>query len=218
MRKIIVLNGVGNHDAGWSDPFRVHELLRVPKEQVIEFVYEDLFDNHWTTKFLMPLINVFVSKYTKGFADSAVFTLQDYVSDLFLYFLPFGVRSKIVARLLRLIENHPDCVIIGFSLGSVIAYEACQELLPSTMQPVLITTGSPLGGRFLAPLIKQRLGIRYNQIRPCVDRWLNIYSDMDPVSGKIKDMNCRTEDQYKIPVVHSLPAYLEFVPNVQLKE
>ncbi|HSV65488.1 MAG TPA: hypothetical protein VLJ59_06210 [Mycobacteriales bacterium] len=70
-------------------------------------------------------------------------------------------------------------VVIGHSLGSVIAYEAARELTPDRILPLLLTLGSPLG---LSAVNRQ---LRHPLTYPAqVARWVNLSDCNDIVAAR----------------------------------
>jgi hypothetical protein len=82
------------------------------------------------------------------------------------------IRSRAVKAVLDLVGPETS-VIIGHSLGSVIAYEAAHRLRQSL--PLMITLGSPLG---LNTIVYTRLRPQPPAFPPSVRRWINI-ADLD---------------------------------------
>ena len=73
-------------------------------------------------------------------------------------------------------------VVVGHSLGSVVAYRILRALMPddsgSTPVPLFLTVGSPLGIR----VVKDRLRPPALGKPSIVDRWANATDDRDPVA------------------------------------
>lgn len=204
MRKIILLHGIGNPKEGWTQRVEAHRLLGVAPERVIEFYYDDIFQGHWLYRLTAPFLKV---PAPETMPLNVPYYVQEYGGDVLKYFMPLGARSKILNRLERLVHRYPDAILMGYSLGSIVAYEYTQRLGEFPVQPALVTLGSPLGSRFLAPLVKSRLKIQ-GGARPAVDSWQNIYGALDPLSGHIRGLGCRDEDQVKIATSHILEDYL----------
>ncbi len=75
-------------------------------------------------------------------------------------------------------------VVIGHSLGSVVAYEAVRELLPDQRLSLLVTLGSPLG----LSAVNRRL--RYPPSYPvAVAHWVNLADRNDAVAARPDHMN-----------------------------
>src|SRR5262249_42563479 len=78
------------------------------------------------------------------------------------------IRSAALESVFKLVGPEPK-VLIGPSLGSVVAYEAAN--LINQPLPLLLTLGSPLG---LATIIYQRLRPQPPEFPPVVRRWVNV--------------------------------------------
>jgi hypothetical protein len=78
------------------------------------------------------------------------------------------LRTEIQQRLCALLEDDTR-VVIGHSLGSVVAWEACRSYDGSL--PLLVTLGSPLG---LGTIIYPRLRPAPPVFPPALDQWVNV--------------------------------------------
>lgn len=88
------------------------------------------------------------------------------------------IRSTAQERALNLIG--PDTrVIVGHSLGSVVAYEVCCQL--TRPLPLLVTVGSPLG---LQTIIYQQLRPQPPIFPSLVQRWANVADRNDLVAAE----------------------------------
>ncbi|MEU6339799.1 hypothetical protein ABZ883_02410 [Streptomyces sp. NPDC046977] len=117
--------------------------------------------------------------------------------------------------------EHAPRVVIGHSLGSVIAYEWLRENKPAN-PPALITLGSPLG---LEP-VRRRLDPSYGPLGlpGRVRSWTNIAAGHDAVamvkelgplySGEIRDLPCDNPRKSS----HSALTYLENVRTARVLE
>ncbi len=72
-------------------------------------------------------------------------------------------------------------VLVGHSLGSVVAYEALCRI-PDHGVTTLITVGSPLGLRSIREGMSQKGRSRMPNLPPGVLRWVNIYDPDDAIS------------------------------------
>ncbi|OLT00494.1 hypothetical protein BJF90_34855 [Pseudonocardia sp. CNS-004] len=72
-------------------------------------------------------------------------------------------------------------VLVGHSLGSIVAYESLCTIADHGVQ-TLITIGSPLGLRSIRGALRPRAADRIPHLPPGVLRWVNIYDRGDPVS------------------------------------
>ena len=88
------------------------------------------------------------------------------------------IRDEIQARVAALIT--PDTkVILGHSLGSVVAYEAAQNLTHPV--PLLLTIGSPLG---LRSIVIDKVRPQPPGYPPHIRRWVNIADRTDLVAAE----------------------------------
>lgn len=211
--KIILLHGIGNHNPGWSQELQAHAVLGVPEEDIIEFNYEDLMESNWANRLLIGAARVVASYYATPAAGFAANYVQDHLNDILTYFVVPGVRKKILARMATVLDRHPDAMVIGFSLGSVVAYEAIKNYPGVGGLPVLITIGSPLGSPALDGLVKRFLKVP-DKTRPMVSGWFNLYSRLDPISGRISGLGCKQKDQFKVQATHNMRRYLEHIKDL----
>ncbi len=76
----------------------------------------------------------------------------------------------------------PDCrVIVGHSLGSVVAYEFARQY-PERTVPMLVTLGSPLALKFIRRRLAGMAGRREPIVPSGIQRWVNVYDRRDPVA------------------------------------
>jgi hypothetical protein len=94
------------------------------------------------------------------------------------------IRSAALASLFQLMGPETK-VLIGHSLGSVVAYEAAHLINQSL--PLLLTLGSPLG---LATIIYERIRPQPPGFPPAVRRWVNVADRDDFVATEpdLKDL------------------------------
>jgi hypothetical protein len=88
------------------------------------------------------------------------------------------LREQVLGRVAAHIDDD-TLVLLGHSLGSVVAFEATQRL--SRPLPLLITLGSPLG---LRTVIYERLRPQPPTYPPQVRRWVNIADPNDLVAAE----------------------------------
>ncbi|MEI2716130.1 MAG: hypothetical protein V9E98_03890 [Candidatus Nanopelagicales bacterium] len=87
-------------------------------------------------------------------------------------------RRAILNRVLRLVPAGP-VVIIGHSLGALVALELIRHLPPDTDVPLLVTAASALARRKL-PANLNDLNSQFPYDR--VDGWVNVFNPADPVT------------------------------------
>jgi len=90
------------------------------------------------------------------------------------------IRALAQQRVLNLVENDTR-VIVGHSLGSVVAYESVHRLVQPL--PLLLTLGSPLG---LRTIVTDRLR-PLPSFPPKVGRWVNV-ADRDDIVAAEPDL------------------------------
>jgi len=88
------------------------------------------------------------------------------------------IRDAVLAAVAGVVDAETK-IIIGHSLGSVIAYEAAHCL--SHQLPLLLTLGSPLG---LQTIVYQRLRPQPPGFPPQVRRWVNVADRNDLVAAE----------------------------------
>lgn len=210
--KIILIHGIGNYNPGWSAEMKAAQILGVPKSDIIEFNYEDLMEDNWANKILVLAARLAASYYATPVAGFAANYVQDYADDILMYFVVPGIRKKIMNRFVNTLQENPKALVIGFSLGSIVAYETIKNF-PKASKPTLITIGSALGSPPLKALVRQFLKVP-DKSRPNVKNWYNIYSTVDVLSGKITDLGCNSKDQFKAKSMHKMSTYLKHVKRL----
>jgi len=116
------------------------------------------------------------------------------VRQVHLYLTDDRIRACTQQRVERAVTARTR-VLIGHSLGSVVAYEAaCAH--PEWTIDTLITLGSPLGIRSVGELVRPMItGGR--GMRPPVRRWVNVAAGADPVAlvKELKPIFGEVEDE-----------------------
>jgi hypothetical protein len=95
-----------------------------------------------------------------------------------LYLTDDEIRERAQERVASLIGPETQ-VIVGHSLGSVVAYEAAHRL--GRPLPLLLTIGSPLG---LRTVVYERLRPQPPAVPPLVRRWVNVADRDDLVAAR----------------------------------
>jgi hypothetical protein len=98
------------------------------------------------------------------------------------------IREEIRKRTIEALTPGPEQsgphVLVGHSLGTVIAYDGLERVADCPEVDALLTIGSPLGLDVvqdrLLPEWTRRDGFPSARLR---GRWVNVYDDLDPVAG-----------------------------------
>lgn len=195
--KYVLVHGIGNTKAGWSKG--LHEELGCYPDDIVEFNWED---NIQRTK-----IDKLTSFFQKGWLGKRLF---DYGGDVVRYFTEPRLRRSIVDELFYQLDllNEPF-VLIGFSLGSVIALEALNEGLLECKQ--LVTIGSPIGQPVVKKLVKHP--------KEVLDRnfvWMNGWSNDDLVSAPI-DISYAKPRNIAYTCTHTIKCHLTHIRPLIMK-
>jgi hypothetical protein len=101
--------------------------------------------------------------------------LESFMRDVFLYTRRAGVRDEIDRIVSSALTEEPT-VVVGHSLGSVVAYNVLRTDRRNLQVPLFVTIGSPLGIR---PIRDQFRPLRYP---PPVEAWYNAFDQRDLVA------------------------------------
>jgi hypothetical protein len=88
-----------------------------------------------------------------------------------------GIRGRVTVE----ITAGKPPILLGHSLGSIVAYEVLC-MMPDHGVKTLVTIGSPLGMRSIRDALRPAARERIPALPPGVDRWVNVYDTHDPVS------------------------------------
>jgi pimeloyl-ACP methyl ester carboxylesterase len=113
-----------------------------------------------------------LDKYGGGLSQT---TLETFMRDVFLYTARAGVRDEIDRIVAAKLPEKPT-VVVGHSLGSVVAYNVLRSDRRSLEVPLFVTLGCPLGIRAIR-----------NEFRPLrypepVEAWYNAFDERDVVA------------------------------------
>jgi hypothetical protein len=113
-----------------------------------------------------------IDKHAGGMSQAS---LEAFMRDVFLYTTRAGVRDEIDRIVARDLSEQPT-VVVGHSLGSVVAYSVLVSDRRSLQVPLYVTVGSPLAVRAIR-----------DQFRPIrspapVRRWFNAFDGRDVVA------------------------------------
>jgi len=106
---------------------------------------------------------------------TATFTIEKFLRDVYLYV----TRREVARQIDEIVEaklTREPTIVIGHSLGSVVAYNVVRKNLRKMELRKLITVGSPLGLR----AISSKLGVPENPAGE--DGWYNAYDERDVVA------------------------------------
>ena len=109
------------------------------------------------------------------FTDAASFTIEKFLRDVYLYVSNREITRQINAIVEAKLTADPT-IVIGHSLGSVVAYNVVRKNKAKMNLRRFITVGSPLGIR----AISSKLGIPENPAGQ--DGWYNAFDDRDIVA------------------------------------
>ncbi|MFE6611017.1 hypothetical protein [Amycolatopsis sp. NPDC057786] len=127
-----------------------------------------------------PVLNALVrlkpfARLGVAFAERVVVKALKQVT---LYLTDETIRERVQERVAELIGPETE-VIVGHSLGSVVAYEAAH--LHGRPLPLLLTLGSPLG---LRTVVYERTRPQPPSVPPGVARWVNLADRDDLVAAR----------------------------------
>lgn len=199
-RKIIAIHGIGNTKPGWSELLRLD--LEIPKQDWIEFCYDDLMDRSFLNRLLVGTTRLYLKHSQHPEKETLAQSAEDHVNDVIAYFASNDTRVEIQIRLKEVLKRYPDAIILAHSLGSVVAYETLKNF--DLKAHALFTLGSPLSKN----LVKKFLRVP-NFARPKIAYWFNVYGQFDPIGGRIDGLGCRIKDQFRIPNTHDLLGYVQ---------
>jgi hypothetical protein len=205
---IVIIHGVGNEKVGYSKPLQ--ELLKpkLPTAHFEEVLWSDLGTvlglrtqespeqraarEAWERQIDLAGAAARASRTDPAEAakvDQETAAARGYVGPIVQYeYLPTGERERIQARLRDALEwaaGHADrTIVIGHSLGSVIAFDVLDGLSKAGAGgrvELLCTLGSPLGNSiFLGH------GGRSKSRPSDTGAWLNVYSPHDLIASALQ--------------------------------
>lgn len=113
-----------------------------------------------------------IDKHVGGLSKSAI---EVFMRDVFLYTTRLGVRDEIDSIVATALAEEPT-VVVGHSLGSVVAYNVLRSDRRALDVRDFVTIGSPLGMRAIR---NQLLPLRFPSV---VNSWYNAFDDRDVVA------------------------------------
>lgn len=182
------------HEAVWEgvcDDFD-KEVGKIITNLVASYNFEEHFKRRLTTekatKKFLAAISYLSTLLAKEYLSEFFSAILDYALDLPLYLGDaYGNQiRKIVRKAIQEASGRTNgVVVVGHSLGSVIAYDVIARLLTKPNPPVIhgfITMGSPLG--WVIELRKQIKKWASCPSLPESVNWVNFYNSVDPVPLK----------------------------------
>ena len=117
-----------------------------------------------------------VSERAPGFSETV---LNQFVDDVMAYLSRATVRDAINGIVKPFIGGSEPTIVVGHSLGSVVAYSVLMELGTAARVPLYVTAGSPLGLRQIQDKLEDFHPIAF----PAgVDAWINATDERDIVA------------------------------------
>ena len=182
------------HEATWEGVF--DDLDNKVKTIVSELVNSYDFENYFKARMaqkkgvrkVLPLLGNFALLFGKWVLSDLVSEILDYALDLPLYLgdvYATEMREVVEDEIRRASEQTNGVVVVGHSLGSVIAYDAVASLLMKEKPPTiksLVTLGSPL--EWVTSLRTTRHSSDVIHHVPESLKWVNFYNKEDPVPMK----------------------------------
>ncbi|MEB3205738.1 MAG: hypothetical protein VKK59_00145 [Vampirovibrionales bacterium] len=193
--KTILIHGMGNTSADFQVQWQAATRLNCPVSDLIPLYYEDLMDSTVLSGLTRLVIKAASAYYQQSFS-LAELLLADYLQDATSFMTNAKLRQDIANRLehqLAPLSPQEPITLVGYSLGGLIAVwlTLSQSWLtdkhPLTLATIACPLGSPLQG--IATLIKTLFPSKPLK-RPPVERFINVYSALDPLSGKLKNLGC----------------------------
>jgi hypothetical protein len=123
-----------------------------------------------------PWVRAAARAVAKRLPALAADTLEAFVRDVHTYLSVLLVTEEVNECVRRELDGGP-AVVVGHSLGSVVAYQVLHELGDRIEVPLFVTVGSPLG----IPVVKSYFHDRPGK-PPNVRRWVNGSDERDPVA------------------------------------
>ncbi len=104
-------------------------------------------------------------------------SLKKFTYDVFLYLTIPAIREEINEAIKKILDEDEACVVVGHSLGTVVAYNILREM-PNLKACKFITLGSPLGVTAIKKYLKTPI-----KMPECVrNGWYNAYDERDVVA------------------------------------
>ncbi|MEU1352132.1 endopeptidase [Streptomyces sp. NPDC005795] len=133
---------------------------------------------------LPPSVTRRAMVYDRRTPDSVVGKLITCLREVRFYLKHPNLASKVQEHVVKAFSDDTATVVIGHSLGSVIAYDLIRQeqiAAPGTAVHTFVTCGSPLG----IPAVRRAMNIPGPELlaMPAHVKWLNVYDPDDVVTG-----------------------------------
>lgn len=182
------------HEAVWEGV--CDDLDNEVKNIVVELVKSYDFEQYFKARMakkkgvskVLPVIGNVALLFGKWVLSDFVCTVLDHALDLPLYLGDaYGAQMLTIVedKIQSASEQTNGVVVVGHSLGSVIAYDAVTKLLMKAKPPAikgLVTMGSPL--EWVTGLRMTRKGSDVPHLMSESLQWINFYNKEDPVPMK----------------------------------
>lgn len=147
----------------------------VTEDAVLELAEHDVLERGILDKEWVHSILKAIDKYVPG-ASGATVALVTH--DVYHYLNNPGARDEIETGVRRAMSSSVECVVVGHSLGSVVAYNLLKRegAANGWKIPLFVTIGSPLAIK----MIEKRL--RPHRPLPFVRAWFNALDERDVVA------------------------------------
>lgn len=114
-----------------------------------------------------------LDKHVPGMSDKV---LETFTRDVYLYSTRSAVKTEINGIVAAALSDGAPTVVVGHSLGSVVAYSVLREDPRALQVPLYLTVGCPLGVR---PIRDQLKPLKFPKPAKA---WYNAYDDRDVVA------------------------------------
>lgn len=154
------------------------------------------------------------SRFFAGIAERAfIFDLKQ----VYLYLHDQEIRRDVRARVEAVVDAQQTRVLIGHSLGSVVAYE-CLSAHPEWLVNTLVTLGSPLGIRNLVfDLLDSGPSHLVGAWPGSVRSWVNI-ADQGDIVALVKDLGPGFGPQVENRLIHNGASAHNLLPYLTARE
>ncbi|OBF20016.1 hypothetical protein A5727_09715 [Mycobacterium sp. ACS4331] len=187
----VILKGDGpDDDAAKRFLLSVFDQVRA-KYQISDDEVEEAADAHFTEKGPLnwPWVRAVLQKLdTRPELSAATIALATF--DVFEYLTKDPIRRKIDDGVKKAMTDGAESVVVGHSLGSVVAYTVLRRFGGPQFEggpakwkvPLFVTVGSPLAVNAIQKLAPAVIGAGANRTPECASAWFNAMDPRDVVS------------------------------------